>query len=384
MNFSFYSGEDYQKHLKGSLLIEADEALVREDSEFFKKSSVDLEDIVFESQKIFKNFEIKKIQKFLQSDAIPNGLHFRVRDFGFSKLLSELSETKGFVFDLNLELNSHNIPSIVTWEKLLGPPLKKFVVSSEIPHENLKKLLSVTQKKIELLGLGRILIFYSDRELLTSLGFQKKDGSVSVTADGQETAHQNFQVVENDVGTLMYAPQDHCILEFLDELEELGVDSLKLDTRHLKSDSGYQSLMETICSFVKSPKKEDFLNFKASYPKKLTRGFFKVNKSDVLFKKLKNRKELDRKSFNHIGNILEVKRGEYMVFQSSSKERPLKRDDKLFFLSPDGRQKELTLSRLKSIEQKEVESTQFERLYLLPHLNSLSVGTKVYVEGQDL
>ncbi len=71
--------------------------------------------------------------------------------------------------------------------------------------------------------------------------------------------------------------------------------------------------------------------FKATYPHDTIKGFYKVNKSDALFKKLKNGR-IQRKDDDYVGEVLEIKKGSHQVLRLKGR-RAFKKGNDLIYNS---------------------------------------------------
>ena len=100
----------------------------------------------------------------------------------------------------------------------------------------------------------------------------------------------------------MFHIKHQFLLEHLGELEFL--DAARVDLR-FDSDFGLIEKVKQVFDSQMSGKE-----FKEIYPFDVIKGFYKVNKSDVLFKKLKNSR-IQRKDENYIGEVLEIKKGSH-------------------------------------------------------------------------
>src|SRR5690606_21263107 len=90
------------------------------------------------------------------------------------------------------------------------------------------------------------------------------------------------------------------------------------------------------------------LNAREVYSHQLIKGFYKVNKSNVLFKKLKNDRLAGRDE-NFLGVVLDYKKGRALAVHNLHSNRTLKVGDTLKLLNPEGREKSITLTSMKGL-----------------------------------
>ena len=106
---------------------------------------------------------------------------------------------------------------------------------------------------------------------------------IEAAGQSEESPHKGFPLLENEHGTFMFLPIDHCLLDSLSELSELGVAHLRIDNRFMS-----EGLFTRVMEHFNNPSEESFEMIKDASQARLIRGFYNTNKSDVLFKKLKN------------------------------------------------------------------------------------------------
>ncbi len=274
----------------------------------------------------------------------------------------------------------HNYRSIEVWKKLLGPRLKRVILSLELNKETIKEYIEKLELEIEFLGVGRILLFYTPRKLVTPLFEEQKreyyqvhEIPVEVSASSEESAHKGFPVVENVHGTFMFNTKDHFVLEYLNELTEIGLDFLRIDVRHLED----KSILDKISKLNNNFSADQAQEIKSDYPVSVIRGFFHVNKSDVLFKKLKNQR-IVRQDDNFIGEVIDVNKKNYIALIIKGAGISLTVGDELLLLTPDGREKKVKINFLRNSQLVDIELATSGDIVLIPHVSAISVKTMVY------
>jgi U32 family peptidase len=98
----------------------------------------------------------------LSKVSLSNFQSIRVQDPGaLYYLMEKFPEIK---IQLNLETGNHNLRAIRGWVDLVGERLEKIILSSELNREKLGEYINAFKSHdftFELLGLGKILLFYT-------------------------------------------------------------------------------------------------------------------------------------------------------------------------------------------------------------------------------
>ena len=270
-----------------------------------------------------------------------------------------------------LENGNHNLAAIKNWAVLGGQNLERIILSIELPKEILKTYIDELSKlKIssELMGLGPILLFYSPRSLLNPLLRDKKD-KVSALVSSAESPHKGFKVVENAHGTFMYNTRDHFILDEIESLKEMGLPYLRVEVD--------PSLLNDISSLIDSFTQEKVDLIKEKYPNKLMKGFFLVNKTDVLFSKLKNYR-IARLDENYLGEVVDVHKKKMMGILLKNPKLDLQVNDSIEIKTPEGKSKNLKVLDLKNSCLEKIEKGQSGSIVFVPHLGGVSVRSAIF------
>lgn len=283
---------------------------------------------------------------------------------------------------LNLETGNHNLKGINSWLDASRTRITRVILSIEWSQKQLRELIPQLNVEVEFLGMGRILLFYTPRYLLKA-GLGEREAALEMSnsqhwieASGQseESPHKGFPLVENQHGTFMFLPSDHCLLDHLSELEDLGINCLRIDNRFME-----ESFSTEVFLFTTNPSEKGFEKIKALSSQRLIRGFFNINKSDVLFKKLKNHR-IQRVDENYLGQVLEVNKKNYLAIKLKNPTRPLTSGDKLKLLTPDGKEKYLEVQRLQDCRGKNLSKATGEDLVFINHVGGVSVKASVYFD----
>ena len=233
---------------------------------------------------------------------------------------------------LILETGHHNLDSIRKWCQYLGEKVERVILSPELPKDILKLYCEKLSVPIEILGLGRLLLFYTPRELLSPY-LDKRDQWTEVSGRSEESPHVGFPIIQNRHGTFMFNVKDLGLLEVIDELNDMGISYFRVDLRFLNN----HSLLKKINMLINDFSKEMALEIKAQYPQELIRGYYSKNRSDVIFKKLKNQKTL-RDDSKYIGEVIEVAKPKHLALLIKSRSLTLSLLDEIKVLTTEGKE----------------------------------------------
>ena len=109
------------------------------------------------------------------------------------------------------------------------------------------------------------------------------------------------------------------------------------------------------------------------------RGFYHVNKTDVLFPKLKNHR-LQSREGEYIGEVLEAEKGSHLaIFVKNAK--GLKKTDKLKIIHPKGEIFEAMIYSLRNLSLEEVEYVEPQKTALIQFVGGVWVKSQVFYQG---
>ena len=286
---------------------------------------------------------------------------------------------------LILENGNHNYTGLTRWSDFLGEQLDRLVLSNELSREHLSKYASELKTDLEVLVFGRILLFYSPRLLLSPLKkeeIQKDilDKNIEAYGTSEESPHAGFPLIENRHGTFMFNVKDLYLLDHLEELKSLNIKAVRFD---LRFDDSFGHLENCLDLFGGKLKHEDVPAIKAEHPRPMIKGFYNINKTDVLFTKLKN-KRIQRQDDNYIGEIVDVERDQQMALLVKSKHLNIKAGDELQLVTPEGKTKTLGLKTFSNSSGLNVETAKTNEVVLLPFMSGVVAKTQVYLIHKDL
>jgi U32 family peptidase len=271
------------------------------------------------------------------------------------------------------ENGNHNLPALQGWIEHVGDRMERIILSIELPGNIIEEYVQKLTVPCELMGFGRILLFYSPRSLLSPLLSEQHHYNHQLTAIGEseESPHKGFPIIENKHGTFMFHIKEFCLLDFAQELNKMGLAYLRVDLRW--SDF---SLIKDINSIVSLSPEGLFDVFKSNYPQDLMRGFYLVNKTDVLFPKLKNHR-LQKREGDYVGEVIEAEKGSHLAIQIKNM-NGLRRDDLLKIVHPKGKEFEVKIHSLKDLTLTEVDYIAPQKTALIPFVGGVWVKSLVY------
>jgi putative protease len=329
-------------------------------------------DVLNTSDNFLRTEYVLQTAKLDQFDAI------RVQDPGALEYLLEKTNSK---IQLILENGNHNLLGIQTWVDYVGNRLDRIILSIELPKDKLKEYAQKLKVDIEFYILGQILIFYTPRNLLSALyedhddqlGKSQNKGFLMAQGESEESPHKGFPLVENEHGTFMFHVKDQCLLEHIEELTEFGISHVRLDLRR----TGRQEILTSLLQLTSSFDLQKAKDLKVQYSRDVIKGYYNVNKSDVLFPKLKNHR-IQRKDENFLGHVVEVNKNKYMVVELKSKNTQLKKGDELKVITPEGKEKSFSIDNLKDVNMNHVDTIDHGDLALLKFQSGIVPMSVVY------
>lgn len=347
--------------------------LAKESKDLGLKTSLELDRILVGTDIVFylKQIEELDLNSF---DSI------RVIDPGLAQYILEETNHK---IQWIAEMGNHNIRALKEWESYFGERLDRIILCPELEKSKIKEFTESLDTPTELLGFGRILLFYTPRLLLrpyyndhddSEQRSQLSEEFLSLSANSEESPHKGFPIIETNSGTYMFNPKDLCLLDYWDELKETNIDYLRID---LRSEKEHNSSVEAMADFIKTQTAGSLEQLKKVWPSSLIRGFFKANKSDVLFKNLKNQHN-QRNDENFIGDILETESGKHSVLEVKSTKKSLSIGDLIQYKTPDKKWKDMAIRKMSNLSGEKIEEAKAGDYVILPHSSGVSSNTRVY------
>lgn len=279
---------------------------------------------------------------------------------------------------LVLETGNHNLSGLKAWKEFLGERLDRMVLSIELTRDKLSAYKKELGVEVEFLVMGRILLFYTPRNLLSALlpedDERRMKPALSAIGESEESPHKGFPVVENSHGTFMFHIKRQFLMQHLDELD--FIDYIRID---LRKDCDF-SLINSVAQVVAC--KAQALDLKLQYGVDVMKGFYKVNKSDVLFKKLKNYR-IQRNDENYIGEVLEMRKTSHLAVRVKS-DAVVNVGDVLSFITPEGKRIKAPVKSMFSWSGDELSCAQKSDLFLMNYVGGVWNRSQVYLEKKDV
>lgn len=297
----------------------------------------------------------------------PGAVHFIKEKFPWLKI------------QLILENGNHNLIGLKKWSEFLGSQCDRLILSNELSKELLKEYALVLTVPLEVLTFGRILLFYSPRKLLSPLETaslkEKAHEFIEASGSSEESPHSGFPIIENEHGTFMFNVKDLYLLDHLDELKSFGINHARVD---LRFDESFSKYFESIAALFFKQTPESELGFKNNHPRPLIKGFYNINKTDVLFTKLKNKRTQRNDAF-YIGEIVDVERDQQLALMIKTDSLDRSSLKEIRMVTPEGKEKIVQLSWVKSSLGQEIERAEKHDLVLIPYVSGVTVKTQVYL-----
>lgn len=307
-------------------------------------------------------FEIKRYLPL--ADAV------RVQDPGALNWMIENSEKP---VQFIAENGNHNLPSLQGWIELAQGKLERLILSIELSKNSIQEYVRKLTIPCELLGFGRILLFYTPRPLLSALSPEKiiANQELAALGESEESPHKGFPIVENAHGTFMFHIKEFCLLDFSEELNQMGLAYFRIDQRW-----AHTSLLNEISQVAFSYNRDLLQSIKENYPQDLMRGFYLVNKTDVLFPKLKNSR-LQKREGNYLGEVLEVQKGSHIAIMVKNS-KGLRKADCLKILHPKGEVFEVKIYTMRNLSLEEVDFIPSGDLAIIQFIGGVWVKSQVF------
>lgn len=271
------------------------------------------------------------------------------------------------------ENGNHNLKALLGWIELSEGRLERLILSIELSKSTLEEYTKILPISCELLGFGRILLFYTPRALLSALVPEKisQNEEFSAVGESEESPHKGFPLVENQHGTFMFHIKEFCLVDYAHELRNMGLSYFRIDQRWEET-----SYLPEISNLVTGFSLESFEDLKLKYSQDLMRGFYLVNKTDVLFPKLKNSR-LQQREGDYIGEVLEVEKSSFLAIMVKNT-KGLKITDILRILHPKGEIFEVKIYHLKNLAFEDVEFIQAGDIAIIQFVDGVWVKSQVF------
>lgn len=271
------------------------------------------------------------------------------------------------------ENGNHNIRALQGWIRLSEGRLERVILSIELSKTTIQEYVEKLGVPCELLGFGRIILFYTPRPLLSALVPEKLavNEEIAALGESEESPHKGFPIVENQHGTFMFHIKEFCLVDYADDLRKVGLAFFRIDQRW-ETPSRICEISENVKNFDA----EKFEVLKNDYSQDLMRGFYLVNKTDVLFAKLKNSR-LQKREGDYIGEVLEAEKSSHLAIMVKNP-RGLKFTDGLKILHPKGETFEAKIYSLKNLALEDVTEIPAGQIAVIQFIGGIWVKSQVF------
>jgi putative protease len=268
-----------------------------------------------------------------------------------------------------VENSNHNMPGLKRWVTELQPT--RMVLSTQLPEDKLIACCKELATECEVLGAGKILLFYSKR-LLLQANFADDDESrdahwLYADSSSEESASRPFPTVENEHGTFMYLNKDHFILDTLSRLDQAGMHSIRIDLRDLQNGEHSAKGIDDLCRLT--------IGHDAAldtwWPRPTSAPFFKRNRTDKQFARMKPQTRLLRDA-NCVAEVVTVERGELLGLMVLRDFQALGSSFK--FIAHDGTELPVQIENLSDIVGNPLTQCDAHKLVRCPWIKGVKAG----------
>ena len=270
------------------------------------------------------------------------------------------------------ETGNHNLKGFLRWHEYFGQQLQRLVLSNELPISTLINYCQSLTVPCEIMATGRILLFFTPRKLFgneeysnNSFDFIEK---ILVPSDQPQ---RHFPTIENQHGTFMYHHKDLFLLDFIPELQNSNMKMLRLDFRHMEIKSDW---IKKIDRLLDSFDKKTVRSIKAKWPTKITRGFFRANRTDLAIERIKNPHRKDHGE-TLVGCVVEAVKKEYLILLTR---KTFQSGKSLLGITPEGRECTISTESIHNTDGQPVREIESGNLYKVPHVKFVTAETLIY------
>ena len=276
------------------------------------------------------------------------------------------------------ETGNHNLAGLQRWTKYFGQQLQRLILSTELPKPVLSEYSKILNVPCEILAVGRILLLYTPRKLLSYQAFSS--GTIRFlekTLATSDKPQRLFPTIENQHGTFMFHHRDLFLLDFLPELQKTGLNVLRLDLRHLDSSGNW---IKKVDELFKSFDKQKTAALKLAWPAKITHGFFRANRTDLAIERIKNPHLKDRGE-SLVGYVVEALKGEHLILLVL---KSFRCEESLLAITPQGRECNVSTEIIKTTDGQPAIDIVPGKLYLVPHTKYVTAQSMIYSLSESL
>jgi U32 family peptidase len=252
----------------------------------------------------------------------------RVSDLGLAYWI--LENTKSNIH-FCAEAGFHNLSGILALSEIFGQRLTRIVLSNELPLTTISKWCQAIKVPVEILGAGRIELFYTPRPLLSNNFTTNNNffGITEVLSSSEDSHNRAFPTVESRHGTIMFLHKDRNLFSNFKELEFVKVATFRIDMRHI---SNAPSRCTGIGEILNSLTSDKVVN----WPIASMVPFQRTNGTTRQFSKLRSFIAEGKKKKDCFAIVLDTKKDQYTALKAF---KPLEISDNFIFATPEGIEK---------------------------------------------
>jgi len=305
---------------------------------------------------------LQVLQRLRAADAV------LVRDAGAA--LAVRAQFPNWPLQLNLEAGNHNDLGVRAWARRLAPQLERLVISNEVPVPVVASWPRIEGVELETQVLGPVLMFHSPRFLLSPhLGLEP--GAWVERVWEPEDKKRPFPVLENRHGTFLFYEKLLCLLQEHERLDQAGVSVGRLDLRG----TNHAAMTRAVVDYLRDPGSAALDRLRAQLGVRTTRGFFKSNRTDRQFKRLKHHHKEPPGCVN-VGEVLETRKKRYMVVRL---EQPIAVEQELVVINPEGLTLEDRVHWLADLSGFEKTRIAHAGIWIMNHVRRASAGSRLFI-----
>ncbi len=290
----------------------------------------------------------------------------RVQDPGVAMYVSQ---SWPLPLQLVLETGNHNIGAILSWIDVLGDAVERIILSNELPISWTLQYRDQIAVEVELAVLSPILIFYSPRPLIGTR-VPEPDQPLFWGEPGQ----RRLPVKQNQHGTFLFYEKALFLLPHWQDIRAARVDVNRYDLRLWHSDA----LVDTLIAWHQEKDTESSRRVRDQLTKRTTQGFFKSNRTDKQFAKLKRHDSVPE-GLRPAGLVVDTRKKSYTLINL---QEAIRVGQTLVFVNSIG---ETTHHQIRWIEDldRQRHSVLGSGLAIIDHVSRAPTGTNVYMPVDD-
>ena len=205
------------------------------------------------------------------------------------------------------QMHIHNYDGAL-FAKKMG--IKRVVMARETPYELIKKIKEELSLDVEIFVHGALCVSYSGECLMSAL-IGNRSGNRGTCAQVCRKMYDLYDLDNNKLNSDKYllSTKDLCLINDLDKLIDIGVDSLKIEGRMKRPEYVYlvvSMYRNAIDNYINEGKlnitEDDIINLKKMFNRNFTKGFiFNEDNNNYVYQKRPNHKGID------LGTVIEYK-----------------------------------------------------------------------------